>query len=212
MPPHVASLPRLYAILDIDLTRDRGLDPDHVFEAWLAAGVRLIQLRAKTLSTGAFLEVADRLCGRARDAGATFVVNDRADIARLARADGVHVGQDDLSPIDVRRVVGDAALVGLSTHTAAQADAARFAPVSYVAIGPVFATPTKRGGIDAPVGLDGVREAAGLAVRPLVAIGGITLARAREVIAAGADSVAVIADLLTEDVERRAREYVDVLQ
>jgi thiamine-phosphate pyrophosphorylase len=143
----------------------------------------------------------------AHGADAEVVVNDRADIARLAGADGVHVGQDDLAPALVRTIVGDAAIVGLSTHTPAQLTAARDAPVTYVAIGPVFATATKATGHEA-LGLDGVRAAAGQG-RPLVAIGGITLERAPDVLRAGAASVAVISDLLsTGDPEGRVREYL----
>jgi len=142
---------------------------------------------------------------------AQLIVNDRADLARLAGADGIHVGQDDLSPADVRRVIGDESIVGLSTHTTEQLERAIAQPVSYVAIGPVFATSTKATGYQA-VGLEMVRAAAAIAARralPLVAIGGITMETAPSVIDAGATSVAVIGDLLAGgDPERRAREYV----
>jgi thiamine-phosphate pyrophosphorylase len=145
------------------------------------------------------------------------IVNDRADIARLANADGVHVGQDDLGPVEVRRILGDAAIVGLSTHSIDQLRAGLQLPVSYVAIGPVFPTPTKETGYRA-VGTGIVSEAAAVlrdraADLPLVAIGGITLARAADVIRAGASSVAVISDLLaTGDPEARVREYLAVLE
>jgi thiamine-phosphate pyrophosphorylase len=141
-------------------------------------------------------------------------VNDRADIARLASATGVHVGQDDLAARDVRRIVGDAAIVGLSTHTPEQMDAAVREPVSYVAVGPVFGTSSKHTGYDA-IGLEAVRDAARRAAAanlPLVAIGGVTVERAPEVITAGAASVAVISDLLaTGDPEARVRAYVRAL-
>jgi thiamine-phosphate pyrophosphorylase len=143
-------------------------------------------------------------------------VNDRADVARLAGADGLHVGQDDLTPRGARAVLGDAAMLGLSTHTHAQIQAAVEEPVSYIAIGPVFGSVTKATGYDA-VGLEMVRaaaagQAAAPAVLPVVAIGGITLERAGDVIAAGAASVAVIGDLLRGgDPERRVGEYVDRL-
>lgn len=145
------------------------------------------------------------------------IVNDRADIARLANADGVHVGQDDLGPVEVRGILGDAAIVGLSTHSIDQLRAGLQLPVSYVAIGPVFPTPTKETGYRA-VGTEIVSEAAAVlrdrAVDlPLVAIGGITLARAADVIRAGASSVAVISDLLvTGNPEARVREYLAVLE
>jgi thiamine-phosphate pyrophosphorylase len=141
-------------------------------------------------------------------------VNDRADIAALAGADGVHVGQDDLPPRHVRRVVGDRAIVGLSTHTLEQVDAALDAPISYLAIGPVFGTATKTTGYE-PIGLERVGSAAQRARArglPLVAIGGITLARAAFVVEAGAASVAVIGDLLAGgDPEARVRAYLERL-
>ncbi len=137
-----------------------------------------------------------------------------SDIARLAAADGVHVGQDDLAPKDVRLVVGPAAIVGLSTHTIDQIDAAVMEPVCYVAVGPVFGTATKVTGYEA-VGLERVRASAERAAAhslPLVAIGGITLERAADVLDAGANSVAVISDLLkTGDPEARVRAYLDRL-
>ena len=168
------------------------------------------------------LEVAERAGWRpadlaativelARPGGAVVVVNDRADIARIARADGVHVGQTDLPPADVRQIVGGDAVVGLSTHTLEQMNAAVREPVTYVAIGPVFGTTSKATGYDA-VGLDMVRSAAASAKSrglPLVAIGGITLATARSVIDAGATSVAIIGDLLsTGNPEARIREFL----
>src|SRR5262245_37512965 len=150
----------------------------------------------------------------ARSAGATLLINDRADVARLAHANGVHVGQEDLAPADVRGAGGSAMIVGLSTHTTAQIETAVAQPIDYLAIGPVFGTTTKATGYDA-IGLDLVREAAAKAAaadRPLVAIGGITLRNASSVIAAGAASVAVIGDLLsTGDPESRVREFLQVL-
>jgi thiamine-phosphate pyrophosphorylase len=186
-------------------------------EAYLAGGARFIQVRSKHSPSGAFFSLCQDVVGRARKRGALVIVNDRADIARLANADGVHVGQDDLGPVEVRRILGDAAIVGLSTHSIDQLRAGLQLPVSYVAIGPVFPTPTKETGYRA-VGTGIVSEAAAVlrdraADLPLVAIGGITLARAADVIRAGASSVAVISDLLaTGDPEARVREYLAVLE
>jgi thiamine-phosphate pyrophosphorylase len=164
-------------------------------------------LRAKELSSGAMLDTAAAIADLARAAGATFIVNDRADVAVLARADGVHVGQDDLSPRAVRLVVGPAAIVGLSTHTEEELERSALEPVTYLAIGPVFATTSKASGYPA-VGLDMVRRAARVG-KPVVAIGGITLENAASVLEAGADSVAVISDLLVAgDPETRVRAYV----
>ena len=228
--PH-GTLSPLYAILDCDAVTARGWAPADVCRAWLSAGIRLIQLRAKSARFGAFLDVADDIAPLCREAGATLFINDRADVAVLCGADGVHVGQDDLSVADVRRVSASGLqptyvarpaaqgrdytglMVGLSTHNDAQIAAAVSQPISYLAIGPVFGTGSKDTGYS-PVGLAQVERAAVAAHAaglPLVAIGGITLDRAPAVWAAGADAVAVIADLLPGDVagvESRARAWL----
>ena len=207
------TLPRLYAILDVDVCESRGLDAREVFRVWLGAGVRLVQLRAKHLPSGRFLDLALALAPAATAAGATLIVNDRADVARFAGASGVHVGQGDLAPADARLVVGATALVGISTHNDEQARGTSNEPVDYVAIGPVFATSSKDRP-DPAVGLDGVARARAIVglPRPVVAIGGITLDRARSVIDAGADSVAVISDLLDGDPAVRARDFLMALR
>jgi len=181
-------------------------------EAFLSGGARLLQVRAKDAPSGEFLDVTRRIVRRAHDSGARVMVNDRADIARMSGADGVHVGQDDLAVGAVRGILGPRALVGLSTHTPEQLMAAPDG-ADYVAIGPVFATATKETGYEAR-GLDVVRTAARLAGGrrlPLVAIGGITLERARDVLAAGASSVAVIGDLVTDDPAARVAAYLERL-
>jgi thiamine-phosphate pyrophosphorylase len=209
-------LPRLYPILDIDLCRERRLEPLAVLAAFLAGGATFIQLRDKTAATGAALALADAVVARAHAAGARVIVNDRADLARLSGADGVHVGQDDLPVEDVRRIVGPDAIVGLSTHDEAQIEAAALTSATYIAVGPIYGTATKDTGYSAR-GLDLVRVAArtlgqrsGQAPRPVVAIGGITLERAPAVFAAGAASVAVISDLLREDPAAMVRAFLDV--
>jgi thiamine-phosphate pyrophosphorylase len=203
-------LSRLNAIVDVDAADRAGWDPVDLARAFVDGGATFLQIRAKQVSSARLLDLALRIGEAARPAEATVIVNDRADVARLAGA-GVHVGQDDLSPRDVRAVVGAAAIVGLSTHTVEQMQAAVREPVSYVAIGPVFGTATKATGYDA-IGLETVRaagEVAHAAGLPLVAIGGITLARMRDVVDAGADAVAVIGDLLaTGDPAGRVREYL----
>jgi thiamine-phosphate pyrophosphorylase len=173
------------------------------------AGARFVQIRAKALPGRAFLDYATAIVARARQYGALVVVNDRADIARLAAAGGVHVGQDDLTPRQVRAVAGAGTIVGLSTHTPAQLEAAVAGPIDYAAIGPVYSTATKATGYEA-VGLDRVRQASRRAEGlPIVAIGGITLERAPAVIDAGAAAVAVIADVLaTGDPRTRVRSYL----
>jgi len=207
-------LPPLYAIADADAAAAAGWTLVDLASAFLAGGATLLQLRAKHASSGWMLDAATRIVERAQAAGATVIVNDRADVARLSGANGVHLGQDDLRPALARAIVGDAAVVGWSTHTAGQMDAALAEPITYFAIGPVFGSATKDTGYDA-VGLDRVRDASGRARTrdlPLVAIGGITLDTAPEVIEAGADSVAVIGDLLAgNDPERRVRSYLERL-
>jgi thiamine-phosphate pyrophosphorylase len=154
-----------------------------------------------------FLALAEALARAAHTSGARFIVNDRADIARLAGADGVHVGQDDLSVEHVRAILGPSAMIGVSTHDRDQIDAALSGNASYVAVGPVFATFTKETGYD-PQGLDLVKYAAGRG-KPIAAIGGITLERAPDVMLAGAACLAVISDLVrTGDPEGRARDYL----
>ena len=180
--------------------------------ACLSGGARLLQIRAKHASGAWLLQTSAAICAMAHRAGAVVVVNDRPDIARLSGADGVHVGQDDVPAKAARTLVGDGAIVGLSTHTADQlAEAVGLDVLTYVACGPVFATATKATGFGAG-GLDLVRRAAA-ATRacglPLVAIGGITLDTAARVIEAGAASVAVITDVLvTGDPEARVREFL----
>jgi thiamine-phosphate diphosphorylase len=189
--------------------------------AFLDGGARLIQLRAKVASGRDFLRWAEQLVFRARPAGAQIIINDRADVAALSAADGAHVGQDDLPPRRVRDLLGPRALVGLSAYTAGQLLEGLTEPVSYLAIGPVFTTGTKDTGYSAG-GLALVRRAARVvadhaartnrARLPLVAIGGITLDNAPDVIRAGADSVAVVSDLLTTgDPAARTRAYLSRL-
>jgi thiamine-phosphate pyrophosphorylase len=209
--PRTPHLARLYAVLDVSLSAARGLDPERVLDIWLDQGVRLVQLRAKDLGSGAFLSLAERLSARARAAGAMFIVNDRADLARLAGAAGVHVGQDDLPPRAARRLVGRDGVIGCSTHNESQVRRACREPIDYLAVGPIYATRTKRGARDRPIGLSGIRRAVDRATRaglPVVAIGGITRNRVAEVLDAGAASVAVISGLMTGDVRRAVRAYL----
>jgi len=200
-------LPALYPILDVDLCRGRGLDPLAVLDAFLAGGARFLQLRDKSSSSAVRLALADTVCARVHAGGGRLIVNDRPDIARMCGADGVHLGQDDMSVEDARRVVGDQAMVGVSTHDEAQIAAAVQTSASYLAVGPIYGTATKDTGYSAR-GLALVRHAAATAHRPVVAIGGITLERAPEVFAAGAASLAVISDLLREDPATMVRRFL----
>jgi thiamine-phosphate pyrophosphorylase len=164
--------------------------------AFMDGGALCLQIRAKDLPSGRFLELCDTIAGVAERYGAAVMVNDRPDLALMSTAAGVHLGQEDLPPAKVRSLLGPAAVIGFSTHTNEQVEKASAEPISYIAIGPVFGTRSKDPGYPA-LGLARVTEAAdrsnGL---PVVAIGGITLDTAASVWAAGASSVAVISDLL----------------
>lgn len=192
--------PRLYAIIDA------AFFPDTVallvFSGELhAAGVTLFQYRNKSGNARQMLSHAREL--RRRLAGARLIMNDRADLCLAANFDGVHVGQEDLSVDGARRVLGDKLWVGVSTHIPEQVRAAAATSGDYVAVGPVFPTSTKANP-DPVIGLEGVRQARSLTGKPLVAIGGITRQNCRSVLEAGADSVAVISDLL--DAPRKSAE------
>jgi thiamine-phosphate pyrophosphorylase len=207
-------LPRLYAIIDVGLLASRvpaekltAAVCDYAAEL-AAGGVALIQYRAKYLSPREMLSHAREL-RRVLGSEVTLFMNDRADLCLASGFDGVHVGQDDLSPEGAKLVVGNACWVGLSTHGPEQVKIAKQAPVDYIAVGPVFSTGTKQNP-DPVIGLAGVRTARALTRKPLVAIGGITRSNAREVLSSGADAVAVIGDLLQEP-RRSAEEFLSIL-
>ena len=196
-------IPRFYPILDPDAALSRGLDPVWTASEILAAGSPILQLRHKGFFSRQAYHMLNRIAGLCREAGALLVVNDRADLARIFGA-ALHLGQDDLPPRAARLVTGPDLAIGFSTHNEEQLRAAAAEPVDYVALGPIFGTATKQNP-DPQVGLAGLIRLRPLSPRPLVAIGGITLANARSVREAGADSVAVIAGLFPEDGQVRAR-------
>jgi thiamine-phosphate pyrophosphorylase len=204
--------PSLHCILDVDVAAARGWEVGDLARAFLDGGASLLQLRAKRLAAGPFLDHCDRLVALAAVYGAAIIVNDRADLAKMSAAAGVHVGQEDLPPSDARALLGPRAVIGYSTHTIPQIEAAIREPVTYIAVGPVFGTRTKDTGYDA-VGVDLVAAATRLARgRPVVAIGGITLDNMGSVFAAGATAVAVITDLLSRpDPSRRVRAWVEAI-
>jgi thiamine-phosphate pyrophosphorylase len=202
-------LPRLYAI--IDPAQTGKLAPADVAETLLSAGVRLIQYRGKTDTSRQMFDVSCEIAERVRKAGGIFIVNDRADLARVTGADGVHVGQEDLTVELARRVLLPGQRIGFSTHNRVQFEQAEKTSADYIAFGPIFITGSKERP-DPVVGLDRLREMRGLTRKPLVAIGGITLDNAASVIEAGADSVAVIHDLLAAgDIGARARKFLKML-
>jgi thiamine-phosphate pyrophosphorylase len=175
----------------------------------LAAGVRLLQLRDKHASSRDLYASARLVTECVHRAGGIFIVNDRADVALAVQADGVHLGQDDLPADSGRAIVGTGKIVGYSTHNLEQLREADRSTADYIAFGPIFSTASKANP-DATVGLAGLAEARKATRKPLVAIGGITLENAREVIDAGADSIAVIRGLVgATDIGRRAEEFLE---
>ena len=199
--------PRLYAIIDPTLLTISELD---LAETLAASGVALIQYRNKTPFSRQFLEISRQLSTALVPRGVRLIVNDRADIALLAGAGGVHVGQEDLGVEDSRAICGPDRWVGVSTHSLEQLAAADRTSADYIAFGPIFPTVTKKNP-DPVVGTDLLRKARQLTKKPLVAIGGITLEPAAEVYRAGADSLAVIRDLIcARDPGVRAQEYLAV--
>jgi thiamine-phosphate pyrophosphorylase len=200
-------LPRLYAILDASAHADT--DCLVAFAQDLAGGgCTLLQYRNKSGNARVMLEQARELKKR-MGSSVRLIMNDRADLCLAAGFDGVHVGQEDLSPEAVRAIIGPDRWLGVSTHNPVQIREADLTSADYLAIGPVFATSSK----DRPdpvVGLEGVRRARSLTRKPLVAIGGITRANAASVIEAGADSVAVISDLIREP-RKSAEEFFRIL-
>jgi len=191
-------LPRLYAILDAESCVRRGLSLLDVSKAWRDAGVTLVQYRDKVASDDEVLRNAALLRDVFEGTDATLILNDRVHLFAESGFDGVHVGQGDAAITAVRAVIGPDALLGISTHNPSQFADADALDVSYVAVGPVFATSTKLDA-DPVVGLEGVALARSLTRKPLVAIGGITAARALSVLETGADSIALISGLLDAD-------------
>jgi thiamine-phosphate pyrophosphorylase len=211
------SLPRLYAILDASSFSDS----ESLFfaaEELLAAGVTLIQYRNKSGDPQTMLSQARELRTQSRTRVSAphgpgsfprLIMNDRSDLCLAAEFDGVHVGQDDLSPESARKIIGHERWLGVSTHNSPQVIEADKTSADYIAVGPVFATESKTNP-DPVIGLAGVQQARALTRKPLVAIGGITRANCRSVMKAGADSVAVISDLI-RDPRKSAEEFLRIL-
>jgi len=198
-------LPRLYTFADASFG-----DPVRLAEALFNAGARIIQVRNKRGSARELLEQVERILSFA-PRGAEIIVNDRVDVALISGAGGVHLGQDDVPPVEARRILGLDRMIGFSTHNLEQAMRAEKLPVDYVAVGPIFLTATKERP-DAVVGLENL-SAICLAIRkPVVAIGGIKLENAEDVLKAGATSVAVISDVLSApDVASRVQSWIERL-
>lgn len=188
------TLPPVYPILDTASLARLDMPLMEAAEALLEGGARILQLRHKAFWSRQVFADAERVAKLCKEAGVPFVLNDRADYAALLQC-GLHVGQEDLSPEQARMIVGTSAVIGFSTHNAQQMEEARNEPVDYVAFGPVFTTLSKERP-DPIAGIENLRSVRSLTAKPLVAIGGITRDNAFDCRNAGADSVAVIADLL----------------
>jgi thiamine-phosphate pyrophosphorylase len=189
------SLPKVYPLTD---TRLSGLSHAEQVKRLAAGGASLIQLREKHVPPTEFYPEAQKALDIARRENVKLIINDRVDIALALKADGVHLGQDDLPPESTRKLLGDKAIIGYSTHNLEQALAALRLPVDYIAIGPVFPTSSKETQ-DPALGLERLRQIRqALGNFPLVAIGGITMENFRDVLRAGADSVAVMSFVLSD--------------
>ena len=200
----------VYAIVDTALRSD--VTPFAIVESLLSAGISVIQYRHKGPFRGTNYYECCAIADRVRAAGGCFIVNDRADIAVLCGAAGVHLGQDDLPPEKARVLLRPGMVIGYSTHNFEQFRDALERPVDYVAVGPIFATLSKDNP-DPVVGLDLLREVRPLTNKPLIAIGGITLENAPSVLRAGATAVAVIRDLVgAPNLEQRAKEFIAALE
>ena len=201
-------LPSIYPITD---TRVSGISHAKQVEKLIAGGATLIQLREKQAAPAEFYQAANEAARVARNHGVKIIINDRVDIALAVAADGIHLGQHDLPPTKAREILGENAIIGFSTHSLDQAlEAVRF-PVDYIAIGPAFETNTKSDP-DAVTGLAGLRQVrAAIGDFPLVAIGGIDASNLRSVFAAGADSAAVIAAIVSDAaaIEQRMSRFLE---
>ena len=194
-------LPKFYPILDTGVLAARAFPVLATAEVLLDTGVRILQYRHKDDWTQAKFDEAKRLAGMCQDAGVLFVLNDRADFAKLLKS-ALHLGQQDMSPTAARPIVSDGVL-GYSTHNSAQLELGDTEPVEYLSIGPIFATTSKLRP-DPVVGIEGLKAVRELTKKPLCAIGGVTLANVQEIFAAKADSVAVVSGFLPEKFEKKA--------
>jgi len=210
------TIPKFYPILDVATVERRSLAIVPAAGEILEGGAKILQFRYKGFFSREVFAALEEIGGLCGEAGAMLVVNDRADIARMLAGEGLrvglHLGQEDLTPSQARRVTGADLVIGFSTHNERQFRAAQQEPADYFAFGPMFTTGSKANP-DPVAGIDELRRIRPLVSRPLVAIGGITRSTARSVLEAGADSVAVIGDLFPEDGRIRARveEWVSLL-
>ncbi len=202
-------LPKIYPVTD---TRVSGVSHFRQVEELIKGGAEFIQLREKHSSPRDFYEAAEQSIDLAGKSSVRIIINDRVDIALALKADGVHIGQDDLPPEYARRILGPNAIIGFSTHSPKQALAALSLPIDYIAIGPIFATQTKENP-DTPLGIDGLKQVREITGDfPLVAIGGINSTNLEDIFAAGADSAAMIGDLISDpaNIAKKLRRFIQI--
>jgi thiamine-phosphate pyrophosphorylase len=206
-------LPRFYPILDTTVLNDREYPVLLAAEALIEAGAKILQYRHKAAWTQAQFDEAQQINQMCNDAGVLFVLNDRADFARLLNA-ALHLGQDDLPPVAARKIISDE-VMGVSTHNRQQLMRGNEEPVEYLSLGPIFATTSKQKP-DPVLGIEGLARLRPLTSKPLCAIGGITLSNAEDVLKAGADSIAVISAIVPEqfnrqELKQRAEQWIEAL-
>ena len=192
---------KLYLVTDRELSLGRSLE-EVVSEA-VKGGVTVVQLREKDASTGEFIELARRLMTLLKPLRIPLIINDRVDVALAVNADGVHIGQSDMSYEDARRLLGPDKIIGLSVENFKDVEAANALDVDYIGISPVYGTPTKTDTAE-PFGLEGLRKAVQMSVHPTVAIGGMNASTIAEVMAAGTDGVAVVSAICSAENTRKA--------
>lgn len=201
-------IPPLYLIIDSFLTP--AADIEKTATDIMDGGAKILQLRAKKLSSKEFLETARIIRKITKDRGAVFIVNDRVDIALLTDADGVHLGQNDLPVREARRLLGNDKIIGYSTHNMREARVAKKLPVDYISFGPIFPTKTKEDA-QTPKGIKGLSEIRKAVNIPIVAIGGITETNLIYVLKEGADSAAMISEILTvKDISKKVNRLISV--
>lgn len=200
----------VYLVTDRGLCRNRSLQ-EVVMQA-VQGGVAYVQLREKELSTRDFVEEAIAVKKLLTPSHVPLIINDRIDVALACGADGIHIGQEDMPYATARRLMGEKAIIGLSVETWADVEAAEALAVAYIGVSPVFATPTKTDTKE-PWGLEGLKKIKSFSRHPLVAIGGINETNAREVVAAGADCLAVVSAICSaDDPVVATRKILDIIQ
>ncbi len=206
-------IPKFYPIIDASIAHISKIED--IVKMIIEGGARIIQLRAKDVSTRDFIEAAriikQTIKPIAKKNKIKFIINDRVDIAMLICSDGVHLGQDDLPIKEARKILGKNKVIGISTHNIKEAVLAEKLGADYISFGPIFATSTKNDA-QKPKGIDGLKKAREAVKTPIVAIGGITLENVKDVYNAGADSVAVISDILkSKDIKKKVHNFIKLL-